>query len=148
MGAAPGTRAAGTAVVASLTAVAVLVTSGATTLCSFGAAPGTLNVIPAAMSAGPAPIATVTDIVPFVNVLPFAMCTSLANPAVATATAAALGILTPMPCTPVIPAPWQPGSPTVQVAGRPALTNVSTCMCAYGGLISISVPGQLTVVAP
>ena len=123
-------------------------TSGAMTLCSFGAAPGTLNVVPAGITAGPAPIATVTDIVPFLNIAPFAMCTSLANPAVASATAAALGVLTPMPCTPVIPAPWQPGSPTVQVQGRPALTNLSTCQCAYGGVITISVPGQVTVIAP
>jgi hypothetical protein len=128
--------------------VALVVTSGATTLCSFGAAPGTLNVLPAGMTAGPAPIATVTDIVPFLNIAPFAMCTSLANPAVASATAAALGVLTPMPCTPVIPAPWQPGSPTVQIRGRPALTNLSTCQCAYGGVITITVPGQVTVVAP
>lgn len=128
--------------------MAVLVTSGATTLCTFGAAPGTLNILPTGITAGPAPVATVTDIVPFVNVAPFAMCSSLANPAVATATAAALGVLTPMPCTPVIPAPWQPGSPTVQVQGRPALTNLSTCQCAYGGLITISVPGQVTVLAP
>ena len=123
-------------------------TSGAMTLCSFGAAPGTLNVVPAGLTAGPAPIATVTDIVPFLNIAPFAMCTSLANPAVASATAAALGVLTPMPCTPVIPAPWQPGSPTVQVQGRPALTNLSTCQCAYGGVITIAVPGQVTVIAP
>ena len=128
--------------------MAVVVTSGAMTLCSFGAAPGTLNVVPAGITAGPAPIATVTDIVPFLNIAPFAMCTSLANPAVASATAAALGVLTPMPCTPVIPAPWQPGSPTVQVQGRPALTNLSTCQCAYGGVITISVPGQVTVIAP
>jgi uncharacterized Zn-binding protein involved in type VI secretion len=128
--------------------VALVVTSGASTLCSFGAAPGTLNVMPTGPTAGPAPVATVTDIVPFVNITPFAMCTSLANPAVATATAAALGVLTPMPCTPVIPAPWQPGSPTVLVQGRPAVTNASTCLCAYGGLISISVPGQVTVMAP
>ena len=127
--------------------MAVVVTSGATTSCSFGAAPGTLNVAPAGVTAGPAPVATVTDIVPFVNITPFAMCTSLANPAVATATATALGVLTPMPCTPVIPAPWKPGSPTVQVGGRPALTNLSTCQCAYGGLITIMVPGQTTVLA-
>ncbi len=128
--------------------MAVVVTSGAMTLCSFGAAPGTLTVLPAGITAGPAPVATVTDIMPFVNIGPFAVCTSMANPAVAAATAAALGVLTPMPCTPVIPAPWTPGSPTVQAGGRPALTNLSTCQCAYGGLISISVPGQFTVLAP
>jgi uncharacterized Zn-binding protein involved in type VI secretion len=126
----------------------LVVTSGAMTLCTFGAAPGVLNVLPAGITAGPAPVATVTDIAPFVNVGSFMMCTSLANPAVATATAAALGILTPMPCTPVIPSPWQPGSPTVMVQGRPALTNTSTCQCAYGGLITIVVPGQYTTLAP
>lgn len=128
--------------------MAVVVTSGAMTLCTFGAAPGTLNIVLAGITAGPAPVATVTDVVPFVNIAPFAMCTSLANPAVATATAAALGVLTPMPCTPLIPAPWAPGSPTVQSQGRPTLTNLSTCQCAYGGLITITVPGQVTVLAP
>ena len=53
-----------------------------------------------------------------------------------------------MPCTPVIPAPWTPGSPTVMVQGRPALTNTSTCLCAYGGLITIAMPGQFTALAP
>ncbi len=117
------------------------------TLCTFGAAPGVLNVLPSGTLAG-APVATIMDNVPFLNIGPFTLCTSLANPAVATATAAALGVLTPMPCTPVIPAPWVPGSPTVMVQGRPALTNTSTCMCAYGGLITISMPGQFTALAP
>ena len=129
--------------------MSVLVTSGAVTLCSFGAAPGVLNVLPTTgVMAGPAPVATIADIVPFTNIGPFALCSSLANPAVAAATAAALGALTPMPCTPAIVAPWQPGSPTVQVQGKPALTNASTCQCAYGGIITISIPGQITVIAP
>lgn len=128
--------------------MALLVTGGAMTLCTFGASPGVLNVLPTGTSAGPAPAATILDNVPFLNIGPFTLCTSLANPAVATATAAALGVLTPMPCTPVIPAPWTPGSPTVLVQGRPALTNTSTCLCAYGGLITIAMPGQFTVLAP
>lgn len=127
--------------------MALLVTGGAMTLCTFGAAPGVLNVLPAGTLAG-APVATIMDNVPFLNIGPFTLCTSLANPAVATATAAALGVLTPMPCTPVIPAPWTPGSPTVMIQGRPALTNTSTCMCAYGGLITIGMPGQFTALAP
>ena len=53
-----------------------------------------------------------------------------------------------MPCLPNIPGPWAPGSPTVQIGGKPALTNSSKCMCAYGGAISIMVPGQFTVMAP
>jgi hypothetical protein len=129
--------------------VAQVVTTGAATLCSFGVAPSILNVLPvSACLAGSLPAATIMDNIPFVNVVPFGLCTSLANPAVAAATAAALGVLTPMPCTPVLPGPWVPGSPTVLVAGKPALTNVSKCLCAFGGVIQITMPGQVTVTAP
>jgi uncharacterized Zn-binding protein involved in type VI secretion len=76
------------------------------------------------------------------------MCTSLANPAVASATAAALGVLTPMPCVPVIPAPWVTGSPTVLINNYPALNNTSTCMCTWAGVISVVYPGQVTVLIP
>jgi hypothetical protein len=67
---------------------------------------------------------------------------------VAAATAAALGVLTPMPCVPVIPAPWVPGAPTVLVANMPALNNTSKLMCAWAGVISISLPGQFTEMIP
>jgi len=129
--------------------MAQVVTATAVTQCTMGLTPGILNVLPAARcTAGPMAAATVMDNVPFLNILPFGLCRSLLNPAVATATAAALGVLTPMPCTPVIPAPWVPGSPTVLVGGKPALTNTSKCLCAYGGVISITFPGQVTVMAP
>ena len=129
--------------------MAQVVTATAQTLCSFGLAPSILNVLPASgCVAGSLPAATIMDNLPFVNVVPFGMCTSIANPAVAAATAAALGVLTPMPCTPVLPAPWSPGSPTVLIGGKPALTNLSKCLCAYGGVIQITVPGQVTVMAP
>lgn len=67
----------------------------------------------------------------------FGMCSSLANPTVAAATAAALGVLTPMPCVPVTPAPWTPGCPTVMVCGKPLLNNTSKLICAYGGVIQL-----------
>ena len=41
----------------------------------------------------------------------FGMCSCPANPAVAAATAAAMGVLTPSACIPVTPAPWAPGVP-------------------------------------
>ena len=125
------------------------VVSGAMTMCTFGLAPSTLNVLPLNMTmAGGQPAANIMDNVPLVNIMPFGMCISLANPTVAAATAAALGVLTPMPCIPVIPAPWVPGSPTVLLGNMPALNNTSTCMCAWAGVISITFPGQVTVMEP
>jgi hypothetical protein len=115
------------------------VVMSATLQCSFGMAPSTLMTVPT----GPPvliegrPAATITDIAPVMNIPPFAMCQSLANPAVAAATAAAMGVLTPMPCVPAIVGPWQPGASKTLVNGMPALTAGSTCNCAFGGLISI-----------
>ncbi len=125
------------------------VCSGAVLMCSFGAAPSTLSVLPVNQTmVANMPAANIMDNKPFVNILPFGMCNSIANPAVASATAAALGVLTPMPCTPVIPAPWVPGAPTVLIANMPALNDSSTCMCAYGGVIQINYGGQATVQTP
>ena len=124
--------------------MAQLVTSGAMMMCSFGAAPSALNVLPANKTMSGAPAANIMDNKPMVNIPPFAMCMSPANPTVAAATAAAMGVLTPMPCVPVIPAPWAPGSPTVMIGNMPALNSTSKCMCAYAGVISITFAGQVT----
>lgn len=125
------------------------VVNGAMLQCTFGLAPGTLVVLPLNKTmAGGQPAANIMDNKPMVNVLPFGMCNSIANPAVASATAAALGVLTPMPCVPVIPAPWAPGSPTALIANMPALSNSSKCMCTWAGVISVTNPGQFTVQIP
>lgn len=126
-----------------------LVTAGSTIKCSFGAAPTPLSVLPTSgtVAAG-IPVATISDMAPFVNIAPFGVCSSLANPSVATATAAALGVLTPMPCVPAPVGPWTPGSPTVLVGGRPALQSTSLCTCAYGGVISVLATTQVTAQAP
>ena len=128
--------------------MAMQVCMGATLQCSFGAAPSTLAVLPANTVLTATPDANIMDNKPLVNIMPFGMCSSLANPTVAAATAAALGALTPMPCVPVIPAPWVPGSPTVLIANMPALNNSSKLMCAYAGVIQIVNPGQTTVMIP
>jgi hypothetical protein len=80
--------------------------------------------------------------------MPFGMCMSPANPEVAAATAAALGVLTPMPCIPATTAPWTPGSPTVLLDNMPALDNSSMLMCMWGGEISITMAGQMTEEIP
>ena len=59
----------------------------------------------------------------------------------ALATAAAFGVLTPGTCTPVTVAPWTPGAPPALTGNMPTLTQMSMCMCAYGGAITITNPG-------
>ena len=121
---------------------------GALLKCSFGMAPSSLMVLPKNRVTTQTPDANIMDNIPMVNILPFGMCQSLANPAVAAATTAALGVLTPMPCIPVTVAPWAPGSPTVLIANMPALNNSSKLMCSFGGVIEITFAGQATVSIP
>ena len=118
--------------------------------CTFGTTPSTLTVVPKGppVRASGQLAANVMDFVPMVNIKPFGMCTTVSNPQVASATAAASGVLTPQPCIPVITGPWAPGSPTVNINGSPALSSTSKCMCAWGGVISITMPGQVTVNVP
>lgn len=122
---------------------------GAMMTCSFGAAPSSLIVLPTnKTTTGYMPDANIMDNIPFVNIMPFAMCSSLANPTVAAATTAALGVLTPMPCIPVTVTPWTPGSATVMLANMPTLNNSCTLNCMWGGVITFSNPGQTTVMVP
>ena len=128
--------------------MAIQVCMGATLQCSFGAAPSTLVVLPENRLMTQVPDANIMDNKPLVNILPFGMCSSLANPAVAAATSAALGVLTPMPCVPVTPAPWAPGSPATLIGNMPALNDTSKLMCAWGGVIQIVNPGQTMPMVP
>jgi hypothetical protein len=128
--------------------MALKVCMGATIQCSFGAAPGSLVVLPVNRVMTGVPAANIMDGKPMVNVMPFGMCSSPANPTVIAATAAALGVLTPMPCIPNTPAPWVPGAPTALVANMPALDSNSKLMCIWGGVIQVVVPGQMTTMVP
>ena len=121
------------------------VTGGASMTCSFGMAPSILNVLPTAKTMSAMPLATISDNIPFVNIVPFGMCQSMANPMVAAATAAAMGALTPMPCTPVPAGPWAPGVPQVLIGGKPALNDQCKLTCAYGGMIQCTNSGCQTV---
>lgn len=121
------------------------VVMGAQIMCDQGVSPAPLLVTePMRPVVEGRPVATVTDTVPMANIPPFGMCRSLANPAVAAATSAALGVLTPMPCTPVITGPWMPGSPVVLASNKPVLTNNSMCVCAWGGTVKVVQPGAVT----
>lgn len=127
----------------------LLVVAGAMMQCSFGAAPAVLAVLPVnKTSAGGPPAASILEHKPLVNIPTFGMCASPANPTVAAATAAAMGVLTPMPCVPSTAAPWAPGSATALIGNAPALSSTSKCMCNWGGVIQVTFPGQTTVQVP
>ena len=122
--------------------------TGGLMMCTFGAAPSTFNATPKTVMTGNMVAGNIMDHVPMLNIAPFGVCMSIANPTVAAATAAALGVLTPMPCVPATPAPWVPGAPTVMVCNAPALDNVSKLTCIWGGVISFTMPGQMTEMIP
>lgn len=119
----------------------LMVRMGAMMQCTFGAAPATLIVVDPATVTENAPAANIMDHKPIVNIPTFGMCSSIANPTVAAATAAALGVLTPMPCIPATAAPWVPGSPTVLIRNMPALDQSCQCLCSFAGVITFSNPG-------
>jgi hypothetical protein len=122
---------------------------GAQMMCSFGMAPSALVVLPVnRVNTNMVPDANIMDHIPMTNIMPFGMCITPSNPAVAAATAAALGVLTPMPCVPVTPSPWVMGAPNVLLGNQPTLDNVSQLMCNWGGVITFVTPGEFTVNVP
>jgi hypothetical protein len=127
------------------------VCNGATLKCAMAVPPGisTFVVLPVnRMTTSGQPAANINDHVPMVNIMPFGACMTPSNPAVAAATTAALGVLTPVPCMPVTPAPWVTGAPTVLLANIPTLDNTHTLNCTWGGIITVLYPGQVTETIP
>lgn len=121
------------------------VCNGATLNCSCGTASAKLIVAPKnKVITSSQPAANIQDYIALQNIPSFGLCTTPSNPAVAAATAAALGVLTPMPCVPNTASPWVAGIPTVLIAGQPALDNKSKLTCMYGGTIQIVEAGQMT----
>ena len=108
--------------------------------CSMGAMPTPFvaDELPAAVKETGMTAATIVQILAGKNIVPFGMCKSLANPTVASATAAAQGALTPMPCTPVVVAPWSPPSACAKHLGIPLATASSVCACSFGGMVKVS----------
>lgn len=116
---------------------------GATTECSFGSMKSKL-VTPTGHGVfinNKAQL-NIMDFTPMINIMPFGLCSSLANPAVAAATAANCGVLTKMPCIPVVVTPWLGGKMDKLLENFPALLNDSTNMCTFCGRITITDDGQ------
>ena len=126
--------------------MSLCVCGGAVLKCPFGSLPAVLAPSPeAGVLAGGFPAGVLTDAAPVVNVPPLGLCKSLSNPTVASATTAAMGTLTPMPCVPVPVGSWTDPASDVLIGGHPALTDASKLPCAWGGEISIQFAGQTSV---
>ena len=122
---------------------------GAQMMCTFGMAPSNLVVLPINRTlTNNMPDANIMDHIPLINIMPFGACITPTNPVVAAATAAALGVLTPMPCIPATTTPWVPGELTVLLGNQPALDNISVLNCMWGGVITFVTPGEFTVTVP
>ena len=125
-----------------------LVIATGSCMCSMGTAPAPLKVTNnAKVLADGKPVGTMADVQGIANVGPFGLCTSLANPVVASATAAALGVLTPQPCIPAVAGTWIPTKPKILIGGKPCLSNDCKAMCAYAGSISVTFAGQVKTTA-
>lgn len=119
------------------------VCSGAVMRCSCGTSQAKLTVLPIrTVFLTGQPLANISDHLSFVNLGAFGRCRSLGFPATASATAAAHGKLTPMPCMHNTPFPWMGGKNDYIIKGDPALLKSSTCQCVWGGTISIVNDGQ------
>ena len=116
---------------------------GAKLECDKGTAPSKLVVLPGRrMQVNGKFRANIMDCVPMTNVMPFGMCKSMTNPAVAAATAAANGVLTPQPCTPSCSI-WLGGKTLVMVDNKPSLQKGDNAVCPLGaGMIEVKDSGQ------
>lgn len=124
-----------------------IVVAGALVKCPFGSAPSVLKVTSQnAVLAGGRPVATIQDTAPIINISGCGMCSSMNNPQVSAATAAALGVLTPQPCVSAVTGTWIAAQKNCIANGKPCLTEEATAACSYGGTLSIMDAGQKIVI--
>ncbi len=122
--------------------MAKYVTMGASLQCTYGMSPSVLVVIdPTRPTIQNKFKANIMDFVPLTNIITFGMCQSMSNPTVSSATSAAMGVLTPMPCVPATTTPWNPGG-KAYIQNMPALLDNCKLTCMWGGSITIKDPGH------
>ena len=113
-----------------------VVNSGSLVQCAFGTNPSPVMGTPGCCFVL-TPAVAQKDTQPFINLVPFGMCSSLANPSVAAATSAAFGVLTPQSCIPAPTGGWIPDPSSPETVSQSTM-----CMCSYGGLISVVAAAQ------
>lgn len=120
--------------------------SGAVLECPFGSMPAAFSALPLSkVVIGGSPVGILSDVTPLLNISPFGMCSSVTNPAVISATAAAMGTPTAAPCVPAPTGSWKDVPEDVLAGGKSVVTNGSHLMCAWGGKISVKFAGQTGV---
>ena len=119
-----------------------LVVVGALVECDQGGAPCPLVVVPDAGAAEPAGSVASVDHHQLTNIATFGTCRHVSNPAVAAATAAAQGVLTPAPCVPMVAQRWEDTTGGASVGGVPLLASDSSVSCQYGGTITVANAGS------
>jgi hypothetical protein len=114
---------------------------GSLSRCSKGSNPSRLNILPITrVFVEGNPLGNIQDKEPFLNIHPYGICFSMENPEVIAATAAALGVLVPMPCVPMICTPWILTSRT-RVGGHfMGLNKRAKNICVWAGHLEISLP--------
>lgn len=118
------------------------VCTGAILKCSKGTATSVLQATYKGVTLIGRDQANIADHLGNVNVFPFGLCKSRAYPPTAAATAANHGQLTPMPCNPGTNTKWSAVDPDSLVCKEPALLKPAKLRCIFGGIISITDPGQ------
>ena len=122
--------------------------TGSELKCSFGDTTNLLFVTPLPIypTCEGKQIALDNMTVPYVNIKMFGKCSSLVNPLVASATAAASGVLQPQVCTPMtVGAKWAPVSTVMRYGNCCVALATSKCRCIYQGEISVINPVQTQV---
>lgn len=122
-----------------------IITSTSITSCSMGLAPCPLTVLPNGICVISLAftIASIINGMPMINIKPYGLCKSPANPAVAAIIASSFGSVTQGPCIPLTVTPWMPLFPTILVAGSPILVSNSILICSWGGVIKFDIPQQM-----
>lgn len=123
-----------------------LLSSTTNLTCTMGLTPSPLNILPVNAVFGQfLPLATMMDNKPLLNIMPFGLCKSPANPMVAAIIASSLGAVTQGPCIPATFAPWVSSKPVIMIKNFPCITINDQLICSYGGMIKAVAPSQTAV---
>ena len=109
----------------------------------WGMVPMPMMVLPTnRILTGKMPTASMKDVVPFLNIPSFIMCTSKANPMVIAVMAASFGAVQQAPCIPAPVSPWIMAGMRVPGGKVPLITKSACTMCMWAGTIAPQAPAQ------